>query len=191
MTKEQRELVENNINLLWSFMNKFHLDKSTSTEDWFGRLSVALCEAAIGFDKTKGYQFSTYAYRYMLTQLRSGNRKTINKEKNEISIDTLKLHNGGEVVVDDTKIMYDTSKYGNGEEETENKEFLCNFNSILATLKTEQQGIIYERIILDKNIVDVAKKYNISKQRVSQLCKTFCKRYARKYKIVNHREEVM
>lgn len=69
LTKEQAELVANNHNLIYSFLNSKNLpvdDKlSMNIDDWYGIMAEALCKAAKGFDNSKSTNFSTYAYHCM------------------------------------------------------------------------------------------------------------------------------
>lgn len=60
LTDEQRELVEKNHSLIYSyaFKNKVSLD------EFYGVLAAGLCKAAQAYDKTRG-SFSTFAYRCM------------------------------------------------------------------------------------------------------------------------------
>lgn len=57
MTDEQKELVEQNIRLVWWYILKHNLNP----DEWFGSLSETLCKAAIKYDKSLGNKFSTYA----------------------------------------------------------------------------------------------------------------------------------
>ena len=55
-----KELVENNINLVWSVVKRFSF-KGHDMDDLFQTGCVGLVKAADRFDPTKGFQFSTYA----------------------------------------------------------------------------------------------------------------------------------
>lgn len=191
MTKKQQELVTNNLGLLYNFIEKFNLKNYDKCEDWYGRLSEALCRAAVSFDEEKGYRFSTYAYKAMFRELSRGTRKDGERVKNEIPYDSLKIINDEEIIIDNTKIFRDKTEYGNAQKGLEDKEFIQNFNKILEKLPENHQKIVYERFFLDKEYKDIGKKYGISKQRVAQICKIFCKRYATRYKITNYGKVVM
>lgn len=78
ITDEQRKLVEENHNLIYSFLysNQFSL------EEHYDVAAIGLCKAAINFNPNKGYSFATYAYKSMmmniLQELRKGkNAKSI------------------------------------------------------------------------------------------------------------------
>lgn len=72
ITEEQKELVEINHNLIYSFLQKQHL----SVEDWYGLAAIGLCRAAITFNKEMS-SFSTYAYKCMFTHVYSEKRKEL------------------------------------------------------------------------------------------------------------------
>ena len=60
LTDEQRKLIEDNHNLIYSFLRKHDYDP----EEYYGLAAIGLCKAARTYDKSKG-SFSTYAYRAM------------------------------------------------------------------------------------------------------------------------------
>lgn len=72
ITEEQKELVEKNHNLIYSFLQKQHL----SVEDWYGLAAIELCKAAITFNKEIS-SFSTYAFKCMFTHVYSEKRKEL------------------------------------------------------------------------------------------------------------------
>lgn len=72
ITEEQKELVEKNHNLIYSFLQKQHL----SIEDWYGLAAIGLCKAAITFNKEMS-SFSTCAYKCMFTHIYSEKRKEL------------------------------------------------------------------------------------------------------------------
>lgn len=61
MTKEQQKLVEENHNLIYHMCHKYNLN----IEEYYGILAIALCKAAISYDKNTGYSFATYACKAM------------------------------------------------------------------------------------------------------------------------------
>lgn len=60
LTDEQRKLIEDNHNLIYSFLHKYDYDP----EEYYGLAAIGLCRAAKLYDVSKG-SFSTYAYRAM------------------------------------------------------------------------------------------------------------------------------
>lgn len=69
MNDEQRQLVTDNHNLIYGFLNKYGLDR----EDFYDLAAIGLCKAAETWNKKRGV-FSTYAYRCMLNVVRTENR---------------------------------------------------------------------------------------------------------------------
>ena len=67
-------LIEENHNLIYSYLHKMRLD----IEEYYDLAAIGLCKAANNFDETKGFKFSTYAYRCMnnevLNQIRKESR---------------------------------------------------------------------------------------------------------------------
>lgn len=73
LTPEQQKLVEDNHNLIYSFLNS----RGLSIDDYYDVAAIGLCQAAALFDASKGLKFSTYAY----TAMRNEVLKEIRKEK--------------------------------------------------------------------------------------------------------------
>ena len=61
LNDEQRKLVEDNHALIIGYASKHNLD----IDDWYDILALALCEAAFYYDESKGYLFSTFAFKCM------------------------------------------------------------------------------------------------------------------------------
>lgn len=70
----QRKLVEDNHNLIYSFLNSRHLSLD-SVEDWYGTAAIGLCKAALTFDESRGAKFATLAYICMDNEVRQVLRK--------------------------------------------------------------------------------------------------------------------
>lgn len=62
MTREQQILVENNHNLIYSFLNKYNLP----IEEYYDVAAIGLCKAAKKFN-AEFSKFSTFAYKCMFT----------------------------------------------------------------------------------------------------------------------------
>lgn len=84
MNEEQRKLVEENHNLIYSFLLRNHLD----VEEFYDLAAIGLCKAAMTFDKDIS-RFATYAYKCMHNEIRMYHR-----------------HNGTQRVVPDKLITY-------------------------------------------------------------------------------------
>lgn len=57
LTEDQKQLVEENHNLIYKVLYDHHLD----IDEWYDVAAIALCKAAMGFDPERNFQFSTYA----------------------------------------------------------------------------------------------------------------------------------
>lgn len=76
LTDEQKKLVKDNHNLIYSYANKKHI----SSEKWYDVLAIGLCKAARSFDPDKG-KFSTWAYRFFDNEIRTCWNKQNKKSK--------------------------------------------------------------------------------------------------------------
>ena len=79
LNNAQRKLVEDNHNLIYSFLNSRHLSLD-SVEDWYGTAAIGLCKAALAFDESRGVKFTTLAYICMDNEVRltlGKNRKNV------------------------------------------------------------------------------------------------------------------
>lgn len=65
LNNEQRKLVEENHNLIYSFLN----NQALSINEWYDICAIGLCKAALTFNGTT--KFSTFAYKCMLNSVRS------------------------------------------------------------------------------------------------------------------------
>lgn len=68
------EVVENNLKLVWSIVNKFNRSHSIK-DDLFQSGCIGLIQAAKKYDKSLGTQFSTFAFPYILGEIKAFLRK--------------------------------------------------------------------------------------------------------------------
>lgn len=71
LTPEQAKLVEDNHNLIYHVLLKYHWD----IDKYYGIAAIGLCNAAKMFDPTKGIKFSTYACIAIKNQVLYDKRK--------------------------------------------------------------------------------------------------------------------
>lgn len=79
LNNQQRKLVEDNHNLIYSFLKQHKLSLD-AVEDWYGTAAIGLCKAALIFDESRGSKFSTLAYLCMNNEVRMvmrANRKNV------------------------------------------------------------------------------------------------------------------
>lgn len=70
MTDEQRKLIEDNHNLIYSFLYKYHLE----VNEYYDLAAIGLCKATITFDSEKA-SFYTYACKCMFSSVFSEIRR--------------------------------------------------------------------------------------------------------------------
>ena len=68
LNDEQRKLVEQNHNLIYSAMTKCGIRRQ-DFDDYYGFAAIGLCKAAIDYDESKAKSFSTYAYKCMQKEI--------------------------------------------------------------------------------------------------------------------------
>lgn len=82
----QRKLVEDNHNLIYSFLNSHNLSLD-AVEDWYGTAAIGLCKAAMIYDEKKGYKFATLAYIVMDNEVKKEMRNSRKCVSNTLSLD--------------------------------------------------------------------------------------------------------
>lgn len=97
MTDEQKKLITDNHQLIYSFLHRYEYDP----EEYYDLAAIGLCNAARLYDESKG-AFSTYAYKAMLNAI---NRELIFKSRTKripehliISYDCETCNEEGEVI---------------------------------------------------------------------------------------------
>lgn len=85
LTSAQQQLVEDNHNLIYSFLNTYRL----SHEDYYDLAAIGLCKAAYTFNPNKGSKFSCYAYVIMMNEVRQHLRKEKKNIKPSFSLDDI------------------------------------------------------------------------------------------------------
>ena len=72
LTKEQKRLVEENENMI-----HWYIRKKSLSYDLYDVLAIALCKAALLFDETKGFQFSTLVYKCFSSEVSREERRRL------------------------------------------------------------------------------------------------------------------
>lgn len=68
LNDEQRKLVEQNHNLIYSAMTKCGIRKQ-DFDDYYGFAAAGLCKAVVDYNESKAKSFSTYAYKCMRKEI--------------------------------------------------------------------------------------------------------------------------
>lgn len=82
LTDEERELVTNNHNLIYSYLNKFHL-----SDDYYDLCAIGLCRAA-HFYKPENGKFSVFAFTCMSNTIRMEWRKIQRQVHTTVSLNS-------------------------------------------------------------------------------------------------------
>ena len=77
MSEEQQKLVESNMKLVYTYVHKYGYKFRHDIEDSIQIASVGLCKAAVNYDASKGFAFSTYAYKCMQNEFLMLTRKQL------------------------------------------------------------------------------------------------------------------
>lgn len=175
LNDEQRQLVEDNYNLIFYVMGKYNFTKQVEYEDCYGALAEGLCSAAASFDSSKGVSFSSYAIKCMVNAVLMFKRKNDRpKEFSIISIDS-------PINDDGTILVVDTIPNGvNHAEDVENSEVI---RMVLSDTKKKWDGIAkrwkgtnaYGILMLSAEgmkQVDIANRVGITRSAVSHSLKT-------------------
>lgn len=78
MTEVQKKLVEENHNLIYDIIYKYHWE----LEETYDLCAIGLCCAAMTYDDTKGVKFSSYAYTCMRNEVMNQFRKSQAQKRN-------------------------------------------------------------------------------------------------------------
>lgn len=105
----QRKLVEDNHNLIYSFLNSHNLSLD-AVEDWYGTAAIGLCKAAMIYDEKKGYKFATLAYIVMDNEVKIVMRQNRKYISNTLSLDAPVEGSGdltyADIIPDSEDFMY-------------------------------------------------------------------------------------
>lgn len=172
MTDEQKKLVEDNHNLIYSFL----IGRGLSIEEHYGLAAIGLCRAAMTY-KADMSMFPTYAYRCMFNSVYQEERK---KTRDSYVPDNLIVHYQTELYNDNGDVI-DILSYLPSEVNVED-EALSN-----VTLERFMRGLSdRDRAILDLLSLGygqraVAKVVGCSQAKVSRLRKSLMAKLLRMF----------
>ena len=160
MTQEQKDFTEANHNLIYSFMNLHNLN----SEEYYDVLAISLCNAAITFDKDKGFTFSTYAFKCMQNEIfKEGRTKLLKRRIPEGLIYSLDAkYSSSEAETYSLSDKIPTQK--DSIEELINK---IDLQEALKKLNPMEYNVIYNIFFNNLSEMELAKKLSISKQRIN------------------------
>ena len=162
MTVEQKELIENNHNLIYDFAKKRNL----FIDDYYDILAIGICKAAIIYDKNIGC-FSTVAYKCMDSEIGMYKRYTNSQKR----------------IPEEMIFSYDTPLPNGEDEETsfidvisDNNDLIENIISdvscsILLNMLNEKEKIIVEYLVSGLKQSEIAKILNTKQQNIAYIVK--------------------
>jgi RNA polymerase sigma factor (sigma-70 family) len=155
MTTDQRELAEQNHNLIYHVLNRY----GWPIDEYYDVAAIALCEAAIRYDPDYGVKFSTYACQTIKGKL----LQELRKQRPVISLD--------EPITEDESITIgDTIPYHQDMKEGY-LDFLARFTKL-----TKPQADIIKLKAAGYSQADIARFFGVSEQYVSYIVKTIRRR---------------
>lgn len=176
MTEKHKELVEKNYNLIHHVLKKFIFPKD-KYEDYEQIGALALCKAALLYDESKGFKFTTFAVSYikysLLTYFRTYEmsliklplkvyQDTISGKKRNIRYDSY------EEILEST-----TSNWEPRSDQNESVQHLeeqivddLYIESVLSTL-TEEEAKMFDYLLEGYSQSDIAKIYNCSRANIN------------------------
>lgn len=170
LTPEQSRIVENNLGLAHLLAKKHcRRVRSASYEETLSDAMLGLCIAAKLFDASKGYKFSTYAWRAIQTRIINGADQTSYKRRlrytklgrrlpSMTSMDQVRLvtERGGET-------MHDRIGYQPDYEST------SDLPHLLATLDDRERYVIHNRFFEETTLEHIGRTLGVTKERVRQI----------------------
>lgn len=163
LNSKQRKLVQENHNLIYSFLNIHNLGLDEH-EDWYGTAAIGLCRAALVYDESRKIKFSTLAYICMENEVRTILRIRNKNISPNISLDSeTNLVSGNGRIKD---IIPDNHDFYNS--------VYLNDAIELATQKLSDRDKEIIDMIINRGITctETAKRFGVTKSAISQI---YCK----------------
>ena len=158
-------IAEHNFKLSKYVVNLYYKKDLIEKDDLYSIANIGLLKAIDNYDLNKGVKFSTYACNYILYEIKHYYRK---KQISAISLEDISYINddGEKILIDDKSLQVSDSFT----EEFTDKEYV---NYLLNTLSYVDRDIIEMYYGLGDynktyNQNEIAKKYCVSKQRISK-----------------------
>lgn len=176
MNDYQKKLVEENILLINSYLNKKRLDY----DEWEDILYIALCKAAINYDPNSGYKFSTFAYRYFKGEIHTTlqSKNYAKRAVDIVSLDEL-------ATSDDESSLYNIieGSLSDPEQECIVKDMLHVLYSVCRREKDKRIIYLY---LNGYSMVEIAKEMHVSKQCIYTIICKVRHMFRLKYHIFDH-----
>lgn len=169
LNTEQKKLVEENHNLIYGFMTRYHLD----FEEWYDICAIGLCKAGVIYDGTA--KFSTLSYMCMYNEMVKANhlakmKKRCSRDK-VISLDTTTVRTVGNEDLPLEAIIPSESK---------NAEHAIGWDWVdwfIEYASTVMLKVLYAKLTDCKTCQQVADKFNVSREAVNKQMRALQKHY--------------
>ena len=155
LTKEPQKLIEDNHNLIYGFLNLYHLND----DEWYDVCAIGLVNAAYYYDETKGI-FSSFAYRCM--------RSVVCRQlkKNNSSVQTLSLESLSNDS-DDGSTLNINDVIGNYDDQLQSVETVKIINDFYNKLDSDRKELFKDCFISGQDTIQIAKKFKVSKTTIN------------------------
>ena len=163
LNKTQQKLVEDNHNLIYSFMNKNKLSFD-AVEDWYGTCAIGLCKAALTYNPDRNVKFSVLAYVCMSNEMKIVFRQQEKEIKNLLSLQ-YRLDEEENISLQDCICSHN--------DEVGEMEFYEVFNKHYQKLSERNKRIIYDCIHKNESYKNIGKPYGIGRTTVSTIYNKF------------------
>ena len=163
LTKEQQKLVEQNHNLIYSFIKSKNLD----LDEYYDMFAIVLCKAAMFYKDDNKTQFSTYVYCAFNSELtREFAFNNRSKRKTDTPVWSLNCeYETEDGIVSLINLIPDDF---NLEEYVEECLLKQTMKEIIKTLTDYEYDYLME-FLSGKTLVSIAKEHNCSKQNIHQI----------------------
>ena len=160
LDEQQRELVEQNHNLIYHTLRKYKLNQ----EEYYDVLAIGLCKAAIAFDPKRS-KFSTFAVNVMYNEFLQHDRNE-NAQKRKVNKNTLSLN----YRMKDPKNESRTCEFGelltNGRE-----PFMDVIHMHLPDILTKKELLVCQLSYNGYNQTQIGEKLGVTQSYASRLLK--------------------
>lgn len=163
LNKTQQKLVEDNHNLIYSFMHKNKLSFD-AVEDWYGTCAVGLCKAALTYNPDRNVKFSVLAYVCMSNEIKMVFRNQEKEIKNLLSL---------QYNLDEEENISLQDCICSRNDEIGEIEFYTVFNKYYDKLIEKHKNIINDKIYTDMTQKELCSKYNLSQSYISKIYNKF------------------
>jgi RNA polymerase sporulation-specific sigma factor len=170
MTNE--EMFNQNINIAYKIANKYKINHPNEYEDIKQIALLGLWKAVLNFDKSRGFAFSTFAYRVIYNEINMYLRKP---QIHIADVSSLQTPVGKNIILEDTIVddfdMLDNLEY---------REIQKIKNNILNKLSNRDKQIYLE---LEKGKIQqqVADKFNLTQAYISRIQSKIIKQIKENY----------